>query len=75
MAKITITIEDLFGGGVTSEADPSGEEMAAMVRSGHGLTAAHGYALAAMNLLVELSRRSKENSKLLVSVAKPQLES
>jgi len=61
MAEITIKIKDLPSGGVEVKADPSFETMAKMVDSGHELTSAHGYCMAALNVIKELSKRKDDN--------------
>lgn len=63
MAKITITIED-EGENVKIVADPTFETMAMMTQSGHILTAAHGYALAMINRVRQISK-SKEPKNLI----------
>lgn len=57
MAKVTITIEDLPTGGVKVVSDPNFETIMKLHISGHALTAAHGYALAALN---EIRAKGKE---------------
>lgn len=61
MAKITITFEDA-GSGVRVTAEPNFETMMRMHASGHRLTSAHGYAIAALNHIRE---KSKEQSNSL----------
>jgi len=56
MAKVTISIEDLPNGKVKVVSDPTAETMFKMKLSGHELTAAHGYAFAALNKIREESR-------------------
>ena len=53
MAKVIITIEDLPNDKVKTTCSPSFETMMRMHLSGTRLTAAHGYALAAINKIVE----------------------
>lgn len=62
MAKVTITIEDLVDGKVRTVCDPNFETMIKMQMSGNDLTAAHGYALKALNAII---RSSKENDPTL----------
>lgn len=51
MAKITITIEDIDGGLVTVNCDPKMEEMGNLFMSETGLTAAHSFAILALNAI------------------------
>lgn len=60
MAKIVISIEDSDNGKVRVVSDPSFEKMAMMDNSGHGMTAAHGYALACINVIRTISKRSED---------------
>lgn len=55
MAKVTITIEDEPSGTVKVTANPSFSTMMSIDVSGHGLTRAHGYAMAALLRMVKLS--------------------
>lgn len=57
MAKLTITIEDISNGRVSIKCDPNFQQMMKMNESGFGLTAAHGYALLALN---EIQKESKK---------------
>lgn len=67
MAKITITIEDLtLTGGVKVVSEPNFETMMKGHLSGHELTAAHGYALAALNLIRTKSKEMKHQMKVLI---------
>jgi hypothetical protein len=66
MAEVTIKIKDLDNGKVSVQAEPNFMTMAMMDESGHGLTAAHGYALA---MLREVRKISKSNeSNILVQI-------
>jgi hypothetical protein len=56
MARIVITIEDTPDGKVKTVADPNFETMMQMNASGHKLTSAHGYAIRALNAMVEASK-------------------
>lgn len=58
MAKIVITIEDLPNGKVKTSCNPNFETMIKMHVSGNNLTAAHGYALSALNKIVEESKNN-----------------
>lgn len=55
MAKITITIEDV-GNRVRVVCNPSFDAIAKIVVTGHGHTLAHGYAIAAVNRILKLSK-------------------
>lgn len=69
MAKIIITIEDNeITGGVKVVSNPTFETMAMMDRSGAGLTSAHGYALAAINKIREVSKAQGPNKVLIPKV-------
>lgn len=70
MAKITITFEDKPEGGVRVVSDPTFETMMKMNNSGHALTSAHGYALAAINKILELSKRQNAGNSLLINIPK-----
>lgn len=60
MAKVVITIEDMaFSRGVKVVAEPNFETMMQAHLSGHELTAAHGYALAALNKIRDVSKKMK----------------
>lgn len=61
MAKIVITIEDMPGGGVKTESTPKFAAMMRMVQSGHPLTSAHGYAMTALNAILESNKRNRLN--------------
>jgi hypothetical protein len=61
MAKVTITIEDKEDGNVKVVSDPNFETLMMMDMSGHRLTNAHGYAMAA---LLRIRERSKEIGQL-----------
>lgn len=56
MATVTITIEDTHDGKVKTVCTPNFETMMQMNASGHELTAAHGYALRALNALIQASK-------------------
>lgn len=57
MAKISITVEDLDGGKVKIESNPTFETVAKMINSGgEDVTAAHGYAMAMINRAREVSK-------------------
>lgn len=62
MAKITITIEDTIvegRKGVKVESTPNFETMMMIHTSGAGLTAAHGYAFAALNRIRQASKDNR----------------
>jgi hypothetical protein len=65
MAKVTITIEDTFDGKVKVISNPNFETMAKMDLSGDNLTAAHGYALLALN---EIRKESKKREPTLIKI-------
>lgn len=65
MAKITISIEDV-GDKVNVISDPTFETMAMMDASGTKLTAAHGYALACINRIREVSKEMGSTNKILI---------
>ena len=56
MAEIKMTLKDLPNGGVEIKCEPSFEKMMNMVDSGHELTSAHGYLMAAVNVIRTLSK-------------------
>lgn len=56
MAKIIIEVEDQSDGNVSVKATPNFETMAKMDLSGDRLTPAHGYALAMLNRVREVSK-------------------
>jgi hypothetical protein len=58
MAKVTFTIEDIEGGKVRIEATPNFQTIAMMAKSGHELTAAHGYALRMIRAVNEAAKES-----------------
>lgn len=62
MAKITITVEDMPNGTVKIVADPTVETMIAMEMSGQKMTAAHGYAVKALN---EVRKSAQEQGSIL----------
>lgn len=61
MAKILIEIEDNADGSVSVKATPNMETFFKMVNSGHDMTAAHGYAFAALNKIRQVSKASEPN--------------
>lgn len=67
MAKITITIEDTFDGKVKVVSDPTFMTMASMVNSGESMKSSHGYALAVIKRIRELS---KEQGSLIMPIPK-----
>lgn len=64
MAKVIITIEDIPEGKVKVVSDPSFEIMAKRTLSGHDLTAAHGYALRALNAITDAAKQQRIITKL-----------
>lgn len=66
MAKITIVIEDKPDNMVKVTCDPTFETMMQMTASGHSLTSAHGYALAALNHIRSESKR--QSGRIIVPV-------
>lgn len=56
MAKIIIEVEDIENGNVRVIATPNFETMAKMDLSGDKLTPAHGYALAMLNKVRQVSK-------------------
>lgn len=58
MSKVTITIEDLPDGKVRTVCTPNFETMIQMQTSGHDLTPAHGYALKALNAIIQASKQN-----------------
>lgn len=69
MAKITLTFEDV-GEGVKVTAEPTFETMMKMNMSGETITAAHGYALSAIN---HIRKISKDNERPSTIIKVPQL--
>lgn len=59
MAKITITIEDKPDNKVAVRIDPSFETLASMVNHGEKLTSAQAYAMFAVRMLREESKRKE----------------
>lgn len=66
MPKITITVEDLPAGGVKIQAEPNFQTMVQMEVSGHGLSPAHGYAMAMLNRAREVSKSNDPRIKILI---------
>lgn len=66
MAKVTITIEDAPGGKVKVVAEPNFETMMQKHVSGNGLTAAQGYALAALNSIRMAAKSQSNNLKVII---------
>ena len=66
MAKITITIEDMPDGRVSTKAEPNFSFIAKLDITGHGLTPAHGYAMVALNAI-----RAASNAQGKIQVAIP----
>lgn len=66
MAKIVITIEDNAAGGVKVVCDPNFETMMQRHISGHQLTSAHGYALAALNSIRQKSKENGSQMKIIL---------
>lgn len=62
MAKVIITIEDNPSGTVKTVATPNFETLAMKIQSGHELTPAEGYALAAINRIVEVSKNIEQKT-------------
>lgn len=62
MAKITFTIEDQPNGSVKTVANPNFETLAMKINSGHEITPAEGYALAAINRIVQVSKDNEEKT-------------
>lgn len=57
MAKVTITLEDSPDGKVKTTVEPNFSTMMKMNQSGAGLTSAHAYALFALRMISEESKR------------------
>lgn len=55
MAEVTIVVKDIPGGKVAYTTIPSPDELLAKHKSGHGLSAAEGYAICALNKIKEIS--------------------
>lgn len=70
MAKVTITIEDRADGKVCIICDPTVETMIAMDISGQSMTAAHGYAIKALNEI----RKESKNQSSFITAGIPQLK-
>lgn len=67
MAKIVITVEDKLDGGVSVVSDPNFDTMMRGKVSGQlDLTAAHGYAICALNAILEASK--KQNPKIDIKI-------
>lgn len=64
MAKVTITIEDRADGKVSVVCDPKVETFFKMDLSGHSLTSAQGYAIAAINLIHRVSKDKSNDLKI-----------
>lgn len=62
MSKVVITLEDIGDNKVKVVCEPTFETMAFMVNSGNQLTAAQGYALAAINAIRKAAR--EQSNKL-----------
>lgn len=62
MSKVVLEIEDKEDGNVKTVAYPSFEALIQKLNSGHKLTPAEGYALAAINRIMEVSRDSEKLS-------------
>ena len=60
LAKVTFTIEDTPDGRVKTIANPTFETMAMKINSGEDLTPAQGYAVAAINRIMEVSRNTEK---------------
>lgn len=69
MARCVIVIDDIGNGKVKVVATPNFETMGKMDLSGHTLTAAHGYALTALNAI----RRASKDQKHQLRVGIPRL--
>lgn len=65
---ITMTLKNLPNGGVEIQCSPSFEMMMNMIDSGHELTPAHGYLMAAANVIRTLARNKDEN--MIIKVPK-----
>lgn len=65
MARITITIEDKPNGSVATRCDPSFEMMMKIITRSSDATAAHTYALAAINAINALSKKSRDVNLIL----------
>jgi hypothetical protein len=66
VAKIVLTIEDVVGGKVRVVSEPSFESMMKMNASGEDLTAAHGYALVAINQIRRVAK--EQDSSTLIKI-------
>lgn len=66
MARITITLEDLGNGGVKVISNPNFETIMKLHLSGHDLTAAHGYALAALNQIRMKAKEQTNEMKVFI---------
>ncbi len=66
MAKVTITIEDMLSGGVKVISDPNFETIMKLHLSGNDLTSAHGYAMAALNLIRQKSKAFKNDMRVSI---------
>lgn len=65
MAKVTITIEDKPNGTVATRCDPSFEMMMKIFTRSNDATAAHTYALCAINAINALSKKSRDVKLIL----------
>lgn len=66
MADVTIKIKDISGGKVEVLCDPNFETMMKIDISGSSLTAAHGYAIKALNAIRAASK--EEGGKMEVGI-------
>lgn len=65
MAKVVITIEDVFNGSVKCVMEPSFETMMAMNMSGHKWTSAQAYAVFMVNQLRKKSKDFSDEGKII----------
>lgn len=66
VSECIIRIKNLPGGKVSIEATPNFETMMKMDESGYGLTAAHGYALSALNHMRSVSKSNDPTNRLIL---------
>jgi len=70
MAKVTITIQDKENGNVDFHSEPSFELMMKIITRSEDCTAAHVYALTAINAVREMSKKGKNVHLIIPRVRK-----
>jgi hypothetical protein len=67
MARIVITLEDTTHDKVRVVSNPTFQEIAQMVNSGHKTTPAHDYAVGMLNTALQFSKQAaKDRPKLII---------